>query len=95
MVYLIDISSNIGGLQATLQQVYDTLLVHCSDLIDVSRAIAAFVDDNGLWKHPDVQAWNKAAPSDEDQEAAPSGLRLGLAESYVKFSGNYGKRNPT
>ena len=21
------------------------------------------LDDNALWKHPDVQAWNKAAPS--------------------------------
>jgi succinyl-CoA synthetase beta subunit len=33
------------------------------------------LDDNALWKHPDVQAWNKAAPSDEDQEAA---LAIGL-----------------
>jgi len=42
MVYLIDISSNIGGLQATLQRVYATMIVHCSELIGISSAIAGF-----------------------------------------------------
>jgi conjugative transposon TraJ protein len=38
MVYLID----IGGLQATLDQVYNTMIVHCSELIGISSAIAGF-----------------------------------------------------
>lgn len=41
MVYL-DISADIGGLQATLQQVYTTMMVHCSDLTGISSAIAGF-----------------------------------------------------
>jgi len=41
------------------------------------------LDDNALWKHPDVQAWNKATPTDEDQEAA---LAIGLGMfNYKKF----------
>jgi conjugative transposon TraJ protein len=42
MAYLIDISAEIGGLQGTLQQVYNTMIVHCSDLIGISSAIAGF-----------------------------------------------------
>src|SRR5262249_502044 len=42
MVYLIDIS----GLQATLQQVYDAMIVHCSELIGISSSIAGF---GALW----------------------------------------------
>ena len=46
MVILIDIpagglADNIGGLQAVLQQVYDTMIVHCADLIRLSQGIAA------------------------------------------------------
>lgn len=47
------------------------------------------LDDNGLWKHPDVQAWNKAAPSDEDQEAA---LAIGLGMfNYKKLADEPGE----
>lgn len=42
MVCLIDISADIGGLQATLQQVYNAMIVHCGDLIGISSAIAGF-----------------------------------------------------
>lgn len=42
MGYLIDISANIGGLQLVLQQVYNTMIVHCSELIGVSSALAGF-----------------------------------------------------
>jgi succinyl-CoA synthetase beta subunit len=46
------------------------------------------LDDNGLYKHPDVQAWNKATPSDEDQEAA---LAIGLGMfNYKKFADEAG-----
>lgn len=47
MVTLIDISSNIGGLQAVLQRVYDSMIVHCSELIGISSAIAGF---GTLWR---------------------------------------------
>lgn len=40
MVYLIDIGNDIGGLQTTLQQVYDSMIVNCSELIGISSAIA-------------------------------------------------------
>ena len=46
MVYLIDIGDDIGGLQGTLQQVYDTMIVHCSELIGISSSIAGF---GALW----------------------------------------------
>jgi conjugative transposon TraJ protein len=42
MVSLLDIGNSIGGLQAVLQQAYDTLIVHCSELIGISSAIAGF-----------------------------------------------------
>jgi succinyl-CoA synthetase beta subunit len=42
------------------------------------------LDDNALYKHPDVQEWNKATPSDEDQVAA---LAIGLGMfNYKKFA---------
>jgi conjugative transposon TraJ protein len=40
------LSGDISGLQATLQQVYNAMIVHCSELIGVSRAIAGFA---ALW----------------------------------------------
>ena len=40
------LSGEIGGLQTTLQQVYNTMIVHCSELIGVSRAIAGLAT---LW----------------------------------------------
>src|ERR1700754_1807359 len=46
MVYLIDIGDDIGGLQGTLQQVYDTMIVHCSELIGISSSLAGF---GALW----------------------------------------------
>ena len=39
------------------------------------------LDDNASCKHPDIQAWNKAAPSDEDQEAA---LAIGLGHVQLQ-----------
>jgi conjugative transposon TraJ protein len=40
MAFLIDI--DISGLQATLQNVYDTMIVLCGELISISSAIAGF-----------------------------------------------------
>jgi succinyl-CoA synthetase beta subunit len=47
------------------------------------------LDDNALWKHPDVHAWNKVTPTDEDQEAA---LAIGLGMfNYKKFADEAGE----
>lgn len=51
MALLIDISGDIGGLQATLQQVYDTMITHCSELTGISVSIAGF---GALWKVGEV-----------------------------------------
>jgi len=40
MAYLIDIAGDIGGLQTVLQQAYNTMIVHCSELISVSMSLA-------------------------------------------------------
>jgi succinyl-CoA synthetase beta subunit len=46
------------------------------------------LDDNGLYKHPDIAAWNTAAPADEDQAA---GVAIGLGMSnYAKLDGTIG-----
>jgi conjugative transposon TraJ protein len=36
------LAGEIGSLQITLQQVYNTMIVHCSDLIGIGQAIAGF-----------------------------------------------------
>lgn len=51
------LSGDIGGLQLTLQQVYNTMIVHCSELIGVSRAIAGFA---ALW-YIAVRVWGHIA----------------------------------
>ncbi|GAC1421753.1 MAG: ADP-forming succinate--CoA ligase subunit beta [Candidatus Velthaea sp.] len=46
------------------------------------------LDDNGLYKHPDIAKWNAEAPADEDQ-ASGVGIGLGMS-NYAKFGGNVG-----
>ncbi len=49
------LSSDISGLQATLQQVYSTMILHCGELIGVSRGIAGFAAmwyiSSRVWGH--------------------------------------------
>jgi len=61
MVYLIDIADNLKGLQGTLQRVHDTMIVHCSELIGVSAAIAAF---GTLWWVAD-HVWARMAKAEK------------------------------
>lgn len=65
MQYLIDISSDIGGLQAVLDQAYNTMIVNCSELIGISSAIAGL---GTLW-HVAGHIWVDIA------EARPVNLR--------------------
>lgn len=46
------------------------------------------LDDNGLYKHPDIAAWNAQQPSDEDQAAAVA-IGLGMS-NYAKLGGTIG-----
>jgi succinyl-CoA synthetase beta subunit len=46
------------------------------------------LDDNGLYKHPEIAAWNKAQPTDEDQAAAVA-IGLGMS-NYAKLGGTIG-----
>jgi succinyl-CoA synthetase beta subunit len=46
------------------------------------------LDDNGLFKHPDIAAWNKESPADEDQAAAVA-IGLGMS-NYAKLDGTIG-----
>ena len=78
MVYLIDISADIGGLQATLRQVYNTMIVHCSDLIGISSAIAGF---GTLW-YVAAHVWTriaKAQPVEVEALYRPFGIGIAIA----------------
>jgi conjugative transposon TraJ protein len=78
MVFLIDISSDMGGLQATLQKVYDTMLMHCSELIGISSAIAGF---GTLW-YIASHVWirlSKAEPLEIGQLTRPFAIGIAIS----------------
>ena len=78
MVFLIDISSDIGGLQATLKQVYNTMIAHCSDLIGISSAIAGF---GTLW-YVAGHVWikiSKAQPVEMEALYRPFAIGIAIA----------------
>jgi conjugative transposon TraJ protein len=78
MVCLIDISAEIGGLQGTLEQVYNTMIVHCSDLIGISSAIAGF---GTLW-YVAAHVWikiSKAQPVEMEALYRPFAIGLAIA----------------
>ncbi|HWK02424.1 MAG TPA: conjugative transposon protein TraJ [Puia sp.] len=71
------LSGEIGGLQATLQQVYNTMIVHCSELIGVSRAIAGLAT---LW-FVAARVWGhiaRAEPVDVYPLLKPFGIGLAI-----------------
>jgi conjugative transposon TraJ protein len=78
MVSLIDIGTNISGLQATLQQVYSAMIVHCSELIGISSAIAGF---GTLW-HVAGHIWmrmSKAQPVEIEPLYRPLAIGIAIA----------------
>jgi succinyl-CoA synthetase beta subunit len=85
---------SIVGALYTLFMDYGANLVEINPLVLTKdgRVIASDakvdLDDNGLYKHPDVAAWNKAAPPDEDQAAAVA-IGLGMS-NYAKLDGTIG-----
>lgn len=55
MATILDISGDIGGLQAVLKEAYDAMIVHCGELIGVGQAIAGFAAlwyiGSRVWQH--------------------------------------------
>ncbi len=83
----------LGGLY-TLFMEYGANLVEINPLVltksgDVIASDAKVeLDDNGLYKHPELNAWRNDGPADEDQAAA---VEIGLGMSnYAKLDGDIG-----
>ena len=84
----------ILGALYTLFMDYGANLVEINPLVLTKdgRVIASDakvdLDDNGLYKHPDVAKWNTESPADEDQAAAVA-IGLGMS-NYAKLDGTIG-----
>jgi succinyl-CoA synthetase beta subunit len=83
----------LGALYALFME-YGANLVEINPLVltEDGRVIASDakveLDDNGLYKHPDVAQWNAQSPADEDQAAAVA-IGLGMS-NYAKLGGTIG-----
>jgi succinyl-CoA synthetase beta subunit len=83
----------LGALYALFMD-YGANLVEINPLVltEDGRVIASDakveLDDNGLYKHPDVAKWNTESPADEDQAAAVA-IGLGMS-NYAKLGGTIG-----
>jgi len=55
MATFLDIANDIGSLQGVLRQAYDTMIVHCGELIGIGQAIAGFAAlwyiGSRVWQH--------------------------------------------
>ncbi len=83
----------VGGLYQLFMD-YGANLVEINPLVLTTdgRVIASDakveLDDNALFKHPELKEWKNDSPADEDQAAA---LAIGLGMSnYAKLDGNIG-----
>jgi succinyl-CoA synthetase beta subunit len=85
---------SILGALYTLFMDYGANLVEINPLVLTKdgRVIASDakveLDDNGLYKHPDLAQWNAQSPADEDQAAAVA-IGLGMS-NYAKLDGDIG-----
>jgi succinyl-CoA synthetase beta subunit len=85
---------------AILGQLYTMFMDFGANLVEINplvltkdgRVIASDakvdLDDNGLYKHPDIAAWNKESPADEDQAQAVA-IGLGMS-NYAQLDGTIG-----
>ena len=84
----------IVGALYTLFMDYGANLVEINPLVLAKdgRVIASDakveLDDNGLYKHPDIAQWNAESPADADAAAAVA-IGLGMS-NYAKFDGTVG-----
>ena len=85
--------SILGALYALFMD-YGANLVEINPLVLTKdgRVIASDakveLDDNALYKHPDVAEWNQRSPADEDQAAAVA-IGLGMS-NYARLGGTIG-----
>ena len=83
----------VGGLYKLFME-YGANLVEINPLVltDDGRVIASDakveLDDNGLYKHPELAGWRNESPADEDEEAAVA-IGLGMS-NYAKLEGDIG-----
>jgi len=91
--YLKAFPAVLGGLYSLFME-YGANLVEINPLVLTKdgRVIASDakveLDDNALYKHPELGTWKTETPTDEDQAAA---LKIGLGLSnYAKLDGNIG-----
>jgi succinyl-CoA synthetase beta subunit len=83
----------LGGLYALFME-YGANLVEINPLIltqggDVIASDAKVeLDDSGLYKHPELEAWRSDGPADADQAAAVA-IGLGMS-NYAKLEGDIG-----
>ncbi|GAC1583580.1 MAG: ADP-forming succinate--CoA ligase subunit beta [Candidatus Elarobacter sp.] len=86
---------------AILDALYTLFMDYGANLVEINplvltkdgRVIASDakveLDDNGLYKHPDVAQWNKQSPADEDQARAVA-IGLGMS-NYARFADEAGQ----
>ena len=82
MAYLIDIGGNIDGLQTALDTAYHAMMVHCSELIGISSALAGF---GTLW-HVAGHIWmrlSRAQPVEIEPLYRP--LAIGICISLFPY----------
>jgi succinyl-CoA synthetase beta subunit len=71
---------------ANLVEINPLVLTKSGDVIASDAKVD--LDDNGLYKHPDIAKWNNESPADEDQAAA---VEIGLGMSnFAKLDGTIG-----
>ena len=91
--YLKAFPTVLGGLYALFMD-YGANLVEINPLVlaNSGEVIASDakieLDDNGLYKHPELNAWRNDGPADEDQAAAVA-IGLGIS-NYAKLDGDIG-----
>jgi succinyl-CoA synthetase beta subunit len=85
---------------AVLGALYEMFMDYGANLVEINplvltkdgRVIASDakveLDDNALYKHPEIAEWNKQSPADEDQAAAVA-IGLGMS-NYARFDDEAG-----
>jgi len=85
---------------AILDGLYRMFMEYGANLVEINPLVLAKdgqvvasdakveLDDNGLYKHPELAAWSNQGPADEDQAAAVA-IGLGMS-NYAKLDGTVG-----
>jgi succinyl-CoA synthetase beta subunit len=83
-----------------LAGLYDLFMTYGANLVEINPLVLTKtgeviasdakveLDDNGLYKHPELNAWRNDGPADDDQAAAVA-IGLGMS-NYAKLDGDIG-----